>query len=445
MKPAFALVFAFLAINAALAPARTSAAEPGTIALRAARMLNPMSGEVTGDATVVVEGEKIIAAGADVPVPVGAKIIDLGDMILLPGLIDCHVHLQQNLEPGEDENEGAVYTAATRSPAQSALLGVAMGREVLEAGITSVRELGNPGGTGDVALREAIEAGWIVGPRIFAATRVLAPTGGQSNGLVPEAHALIEQRYRVVKGAEDARQAVREAFYDGADLIKVVVNAGPRVLSQAEVDAIVDEAHRVGRKVTSHATTELSTRIAAAAGVDSIEHGYIIPDDALQMMARKGIYLVATDYPADFYMAIFAADTRTPEDRERLRSSVQQYVDSIQARLQRALRLGVRIAFGSDEYFNIPGQTRGETSLLCLQAYQAAGMSPLEVIRAATVNAADLLGEQDRLGTIAAGKLADIIAVAGDPLTDVTDMQRVRFVMKNGQIVRNDAAREAKP
>jgi imidazolonepropionase-like amidohydrolase len=181
---------------------------------------------------------------------------------------------------------------------------------------------------------------------------------------------------------------VRQAFYDGADLIKVIVNTGPRVVSVDELTVIVEEAHRVGKRVAAHATNDQATRIAAEAGVNSIEHGYQIPDDALKVMHEKNIYLVATDYP--------------------------------------------------DEYYNAPGQTRGYSSLLTLQAYQQAGMPTIEVLRAATVNSADLLGWGTRIGSIEAGKYADIIAVRGDPLKDVKELEHVQFVMKGGEVIRND-------
>jgi len=405
-------------------------------------MIDPKSGNVMQNPVVVVQGGRIASVGANAAIPSGAKVVDLGSLTLLPGLIDAHTHLLQNYRGelgGDDPN--MILTVTTMSTAKRALLGAKMGREDLEAGITTVRDLGNSGFGGDVALRDAINAGWVTGPRIRAATRAISAAGGQFGTVQPETQKIIEQEYAVVSTVDEARRAVRQAFYDGADLIKVIVNTGPRVVSLDEMNAIVEEAHRVGRTVAAHAIGDTATRIAAEAGVTSIEHAYTIPDEVLRMMAQKGIYLVATDYPAEFYVSAFASSL-TPEQQRRQREGATQFAKSNADRLMRAVRAGVKVAFGSDEYYDVAGRSRGQSSLLTLQAYQEAGMSPLEVLRTATVNSAALLGWGDRIGSIEAGRLADIIAVDGDPLKDVKDLQRVRFVMKGGEIIKGPAAKE---
>ena len=187
----------------------------------------------------------------------------------------------------------------------------------------------------------------------------------------------------IVRGVEEARKAVRQAFYDGADCIKVIVNTGARVLSLEEMKVIVEEAHRVNRKVAAHAIGDLATRISAEAGVDSIEHAYTIPDDVLQMMARKKIYLVPTDYPAEFYSDAFPPPAgATPQQIIGQKLGAKQFADSNQKRLERAIKAGVRIAAGSDEYYQIPGKTRGQSSLLMFRSYALSGMTPLDIIRA---------------------------------------------------------------
>jgi len=355
------------------------AAAPRTTVVRAARMIDPATGTVTANPVLVVSGARIASVGgANAAVPAGANVIDLGNVTLLPGLIDAHTHLLQNYRGelgGDDPN--MLLTVTTMSTAKRALLGVKMGREDLEAGITTVRDVGNSGWGGDVALRDAINAGWVVGPRIRASTRALSAAGGQFGTVQPETQKLIEQEYAVVSSVDEARRAVRQAFYDGADLIKVIVNTGPRVVSLDEMKAIVEEARRVNRTVAAHAIGDTATRIAAAAGVTSIEHAYTIPDDVLRTMAEKGIYLVATDYPAEFYVSALGPSTLTPEQQRQRRAGAEQFAKGNAARLMRAVRAGVKVAFGSDEYYDTPGMTRGQASLLTLQAYQEAGMSPL--------------------------------------------------------------------
>jgi imidazolonepropionase-like amidohydrolase len=414
---------------------------PRLQAVRSGRLIDVKSGNVINNAVILIEAGRVKQAGANLPIPSGAEVIDLGNMTMLPGLIDCHTHLLQNYDGalgGDDPN--MILTVTQLGNTKRALLGVKMGQEDLEAGITTVRDLGNSGLNGDVALRDAIRSGWVVGPRIVASTRALSAAGGQFGNLSAETQKIIEQEYVVINNVEEARRAVRQAFYDGADLIKVIVNTGARVVSLEEMKAIVEEAHRVNKKVAAHAIGNAATRIAAEAGVDSIEHGYVIPDDVLKMMAQKKIYLVPTDYPAEFYVSVFGRPGGvTPEEFRQQEEGARSFAKNNAERLARAIKMGVPIAAGSDEYYNVPGKTRGQSSLLMLRAYSAAGMTPLQIIRAATLNAADLLvGDRSLFGSLEAGKFADIIAVEGDPLSDITVLERVRFVMKGGAVIKNE-------
>jgi imidazolonepropionase-like amidohydrolase len=409
------------------------------VVLRAAKLLDVKAGSVVLNPVVVIDGERIKEVGPGIPVPTGAQVIDLGKATLMPGLVDAHTHLLTNFNSRLDGDENnMVLTVAQMSPAERALLGAKMGREDLDAGITTVRDVGNSGINGDVALRDAINKGWVSGPHVVACTRALSAAGGQFGHLQHDAQGLVAQEYVVIATVDDARRAVEQAFYDGADCIKVIVNTDPRVVSLDAMKAIVEEAHRVHKKVAAHAIGDEATRIAAEAGVDSIEHAYVVPDDVLHMMATKKIFLVPTDYPLEFYRSIFPPTNLTADELKQYENGINKFVEGNRDRLRRAVAAGVTIAAGSDEYYQAGSRTRGQSSTLIFEAYRDSGMTPWQIIRAATANAADLLGWQDRIGSIEVGKFADIVATVGDPTQDVTELEKVRFVMKGGEVLRND-------
>ena len=415
-------------------------------AIRADRMLDVRSGKIISHAVVVIEADRIKSAGADIAIPPGARLLDLGDVTLLPGLIDAHTHLLQGFPGGRPEGSDDATVREIRrflgTTVNKVLVGARTAREDLEAGFTTVRDLGSSGMNGDVALRDAINLGVVPGPRMVVSTRAITIPSGEPAGPTTEPQIVF------VTNADDARRAVQQAVQAGADCIKVLVNSGPgslrKVMSLELLLPIVDEAHRSGKKVAAHAVGEQATRIAARAGVDSIEHAYAhfqqevgvaaLPDDVLKLMAEKKIFLVPTDAPWD--QSVFEKNFRDEplEQRVVTETRVRGYGEADRIRLRRAIAAGVRIAAGSDQYDFRPGMTRGEASLVMLQAYAEAGMPPLEIIRAATVNGAELLGLSDRVGSIGEGKLADIIAVKGDPLKDVTVLERVAFVMKGGRV-----------
>jgi imidazolonepropionase-like amidohydrolase len=407
-------------------------------ALRAARLIDAKSDSVTLNAVILISGDKITAVGSNLSIPANAKVIDLGDSTLLPGLIDVHTHLLSEMDGSNLtlQDVEMLRIVATQSTAERALLGAKLGREDLESGITTVRDVGNSGVNGDVALRRAIQRGWVIGPRMVTATRALAAQGGQFGVLIPEAQSIIEQEYVTLHGPESARQAVRQALYDGATCIKVIVNGNPADVTLDEMKAVVEEAHLFKIKVAAHAIGNNATSVAAQAGADSIEHAYIVPDDVLKMMAEKHIFLVPTDGTLKTFVDM-SIGTRhvTDSDRAELEREFTPFVKRAQDRLQRAIKFGVPIAAGSDMYLSMPHLTRGQASLLLYDAYSDDGMSPMDIIHAATRNAAELLGWQDRIGTLEPGKLADIIAVPGDPTKDVHALQHAKFVMKGGAVI----------
>lgn len=436
---AFLFAFAIAWICGLCAPAAAQESAPKkTIALKAARMITAVDDAVVKNGVVIVEGDRIKAAGAGLQIPANAEVIDLGDATLLPGLIDAHTHLLSEMD-GTNlslQDVEMLRIVATESTAERALLGAKNGRDDLEAGITTVRDVGNSGVNGDVALRWAIEHGWVQGPRMITSTRALAAQGGQFGQLIPEAQNIIEQEYVTIHGPESARQAVRQALYDGATCIKVIVNGSPANVTLDEMKAIVEEAHTSGVKVAAHAIGDAATRIAAEAGVDSIEHAYVVKDDVLKMMAEKHIYLVPTDGTLKTFEDM-SFGTRQPSEAER-RSAEQDFgpfVKLEQDRLRRAIQFGVPIAAGSDMYLTMPRMNRGQASLLLYEAYFETGMTPMQIIHAATRDAADLLGMKNRVGTLEAGKLADVIAVPGDPMSDVKALEHANFVMKGGAVI----------
>lgn len=420
--------------------AQAAAQNTRIVAIRASRLLDGKGETPLQHALVLVEGEKITAIGSAIQIPPGAQIIDLGDATLLPGLIDAHTHLLSELDASKSVSQGDDWLSivATQSTAERALLGAKLGREDLEAGITTVRDVGNSGVNGDVALRRAFQRGWLPGPRMVISTRALAAQGGQFGRLTPAAQSLIEEEYVTLRGPESARQAVRQALYDGAGCIKVIVNGSPADVTLDEMKAIVDEAHTNHAKVAAHAIGDHATRIAAQAGVDSIEHAYVVPDDVLKIMAEKHIFLVPTDGTLKTFLDM-TFGTRQPSEAERAEREKEYapFVKEEQERLQRAIKFGVPIAAGSDMYLSMPHMTRGQASLLLYEAYAESGLTPMQIIHAATRDAAELLGMQDRIGTLEAGKLADIIAVPGDPTKDVRALEHASFVMKGGAVVVN--------
>lgn len=410
-------------------------------AVRCGHLIDVKAGRAVPDAVVLIENGRITAAGPEVKVPSGARVIDLGNATVLPGLIDVHTHLLLSFDPDNPDSDLVALSALRLGTTRRALLGAANARETLEAGFTTVRDLGNSGRNGDVALRDAIGKGWVPGPRMQVSTRALSPPGGQFERLATQFPELTADEYAEVSGVEEARRAVRQALVDGATVIKVIVDNSAATFTLDEMKAIVEEAHRSGIKVAAHASGDEPTRTAAQAGVDSIEHAYTVPDDVLRLMAEKKIYLVPTDYPVDVYVRLSRVHFKTPEQEKQGRADLEQFAARSRDRLARARKAGVPVAAGSDEYNAIPGQTRGESAREMFRAYAGAGMKPLDILRAATIDAATLLGWEKQLGSLEPGKYADLIAVPGDPLEDAGQLEKVGFVMKGGVVMRDAMTR----
>ena len=413
-------------------------------------MLDPRTGRVLSPAAVLIENGKIKEVGSPTQVQAhapGVKTIDLGSSTLLPGLIDSHTHLLLNIiVPPEAEiarhfnGEFApgLLLAVVESPTKRVLLGAQLAREDLESGFTTIRNLGHSGIDGDAALRDAINAGRVPGPRILASGRKVIALDSYLQSLNPAvAQAIVEQEFLMIDSPERARHAVLQNVFYNVDLIKVTVGDA---ISPLELTAMVEEAHREHLKVAAHAVDIASIQTAIEAGADSIEHGNKVTDEQLKQMRDKGIFLDLTPtWYGSFFMKItepsIVMSSAFHSSNASSDARVQKQYDEL---VPRVLKSGVKFAAGSDMCWFYPGKTRGEASAATFVNLRAAGMPPLDVIRAITVNAAQMLGWQDRIGSIEPGKFADLVAVAGDPIADITEIERVRFVMKDGQVVRND-------
>jgi imidazolonepropionase-like amidohydrolase len=363
-------------------------------------------------------------------------------------LIDSHTHLLLDVVvPPEAEtarhNNGkfapGLLLAIVESPAKRVLMGAQLAREDLESGITSVRNLGHSGIDGDTELRDAINAGRVPGPRILASGRKLITRGDYVQNLNPAlSDAILQQEFLLIDGADRARQAVRQNAFQNVDLIKVSADEN---LTLFELAAVVEEAHRQHLKVAVHAFDATSIQTAIDAGADSIEHGNEVTDAQLEQMRKKGIFF---DLTPTFYGGFFLKIQKPSIVMSPAFRSASAYTEERRRQYDRlvgrVLKSGVRFAAGSDMCWHYPGKTRGEASVAALLNLRQAGLPALDVIRAITTTAAEMLGWQDRVGAVEAGKFADLIAVSGDPLADVTELERVRFVMKDGRIVRNDLA-----
>jgi imidazolonepropionase-like amidohydrolase len=423
-----------LAAIASMSAAGLSLAAPETssppIVLKAKHLFDSVSGKLTEPGMVVVQGDKIQAVGADLKLPDGARVIDLGDATLLPGFIDAHVHIS-----GESTANwyGDWYDGLMRFPAEQSMYAAHYAKVTLEAGITTVRDLGS-GDYISLGLRNAIKAGVIPGPRVLVANYAIGSTGGHADQdpVPPQRIAVAGPLQGVCNGPDQCREAVRYQIKYGADVIKFMPSGGVLSLSdpvdnvqltQDEMNAIVSEAHAWKRKVAAHCHGDLAAKMAIAAGVDSIEHGSFLKDDTLLEMKKKHVYLVPTLFAGawtgqyiDKFPPAIAAKARAASD-----ASHQMFAH--------AAKLGVPIAMGTDAGVEPHGLNAREFSLMTKE-----GMSAAQALIAGTANGADLLGIADQTGTLQAGKYADIVAVAGNPLADMSATEHPVLVMKEGTL-----------
>ena len=416
-------------------------APPAIVALKAAHLFDGKSKTILPNGVVVVEGNTITAAGSGISIPENAQIIDLGDATLSPGFMDAHTHLTSDFSGNYNERRLHVLS---ENISQLALEMIPNARVTLEAGFTSVRDVGggfpNSHDFPDVSLRNAINAGIVPGPRMLVATHGIGATGGHFDGTNGFRDFLFGEEPEWTDGIADGPDAIRKAvrfeIKNGADVIKAAVSGGVLSLADevdvpqldpAEMTALVDETHRLRKKVAVHCHGDTAAKEAIAAGVDSIEHGSFLKPDTLQLMKQKGTYLTPTLMASDWIM-----------------QKISQYPPSVQAKakaatearsemFRNALKIGVKISFGTDASVFPHGQNAKEFALMV-----GLGMKPVDALLSATSVDADLLGVANKLGSLEKGKFADVIAMPGDPTNDITATEKVFFVMKDGKIVKND-------
>jgi imidazolonepropionase-like amidohydrolase len=408
-------------------------AQPKLKAIKAGKMIDIVSGTVLTDQVILIQDNKITAVGKNIAIPEGTEVIDLSKATVLPGLIDCHTHLS-------GEPSGDYYGDLFRStPIDYAVRAHIYTKRTLEAGFTTCRDVGSSDLI-DISLRNAINEGLIEGPRMLVACYAIGSTGGHVDfgGFNPSISFGGNPEFTgIADGVDEIRKRVRNNVKWGADVIKFCATAG--VLSEEEsvgapqysfeeMKALIDEAHMWGKKVAAHAHGTEGIRRAVQAGVNSIEHCSILDDETIKLMKEKGTYMVPTMYALDYIIDNFSKKGFPEKTINKAKSIKKQKDDG----LVKAIRGGVKIAYGTDAAVMPHGLNAKDFKYLV-----KAGMTPMQAIRTATVNAADLLGVTATTGSISVGKYADIIAISGDPLSDITLLENVQFVMKDGIIYKD--------
>jgi imidazolonepropionase-like amidohydrolase len=434
--PATRPLFVLLAFLSAL----TVQAADKTIVLKAARLFDGKSKALVQNGVVIVQGNKIVDAGSNLSAPADAQVIDLGDVTLSPGFMDGHTHLTLDFSGNYNERR---LKEVDMNVSEQAILATTYARATVEAGFTTVRDLGSRFVASrefvDVALRNSINKGVVVGPRMLVATKGIGATGGHFDPTSGFRDFLFgrepDETDGIADGPDAIRKAVRFEVKNGADVIKAAVSGGVLSLADevdtpqltpAEMAALVDESHRLRKKVAVHCHGDQAAKDAITAGVDSIEHGSFIKPDTLTLMKNKGTYLTPTLMAAEWIIQ------RMSNYPPALQAKAKAAYDARSEMFRNAVKMGVKISFGTDAAVFPHGQNAKEFKLMV-----DLGMPPIDALKTATGNAADLFGIAQKAGTLEKGKLADVIAMPGDPTDDITATERVSFVMKEGKIIRN--------
>lgn len=405
-----------------LMAACAAAASPATIAIKAGHLVDPATGTISNDRVVLIEGGKIVDVLDRMPSPAPSTVIDLSANWVLPGLMDLHTHLSY------DYTGTLCANYVEHGNGYRALMGLRRAQDMVAAGFTTVRDLGNAGDFVDTDLRKAIESGLFVGPTIVNAGKIIAPFGAQQDAAAPEVGTCWNYEYFDADGVEEVRKAVRMNIFYGARVIKLVSDSRGRthgIYTEEEIRVAADEAHRVGLTLAVHAKDDATAVPAILGGADSIEHAYAVTDATLKLMKQKGVYLVSTDKPvAHVHLA-------NPPNLQASEASARAKVE----RLRRAYQIGVPLAFGTDVTEDLAGKDRGRMTLDFIQGWIDAGIPSGYIVKAMTTNAAKLMKLEGERGFLAKGQYADLIATSANPLSDARTLANVTFVMKDGKVV----------
>ena len=395
------------------------------VAIRAGNVIDPAHGTVARDQVILVENGKIKSVGAGTAIPAGAEIIDLSHEWVTPGLIDAHTHMTLTEIAGDAPFESFYLN---QSSTLRGLHGLHNAMQVLQAGFTTLRDVGNSAEWAMSDVNRAIKAGWFLGPTIIDSGKIIAPFGGQSRNIPPRQGPFWQFEYIDADGPAEIRKAVRTNIYYGAGVIKLVADNNPYHYSVEDLRAAISEAHRAGVPVAVHVYGGEAADNAIEAGVDSIEHGFDLTDAQLKRMKEKGIFLVSTDFPLAHLQLIGTGggELTSPVDQSR----------AIVDRLRRAWRIGVRIPFGSDAVIDMPGRTRADMVFDYLAVWREAGIPSEGILRSMTSEAAAVMKLDKTRGRLAAGYAADLIGVPQDPRIDIENLRKVDFVMKDGAVER---------
>ena len=416
-KPSSAALFTFVLSCLAMSQQVT--------AIRAGHLIDPATGKVTDNRVIVIKEGKVESAGGSVPA--GAQVIDLSKQWVMPGLMDAHTHITMDIPPAPPDVSSWEAVQAKESTAFRALRGLHQAEDILHSGFTTIRDVGNAGNYADTALRQALEKGWFVGPTIINAGKIIANFGGQSHGVAPEQGRMWNFEYLDADNPAEIRKAIHQDIYYGAKVIKLVADNEGFVYTEEDIRAAADEAHKAGLKLAVHVFGGQAATNVIEGGADSVEHGFGLTDEQLQLMKQKGTYLAGTDFPYE-HLAAFGGILPGFDLRKT--------ADQIQDRLSRAYKIGVRMAFSTDDIANLPGKNRGQMSMDFLDIWTKAGIPAPAILKAMTTNCAELLGIEKERGAIAAGQYADIIATTANPLQDIQALRNVTFVMKEGRVVK---------